>query len=134
MAKDFFYDHKILETKFSKGELDHVQKYLFSFVTEHRDEIRQIAHESQDKEALVNATRTLIEKRGSVHLPSEMAEQIKEINREIWYQGEKGNQDKSQISEEWNQQYSLKWREGRKIELLFLINKNRESIFDLLKY
>ena len=62
-----------------------------------------------------------------------MAEQIKEINREIWYQGEKGNQDKSQISEEWNQQYSLKWREGRKIELLFLINKNRDSIFDLLK-
>ena len=70
----------------------------------------------------------LIQHRGSIHLPSEMADQIKEINNEIWYRGEHGDYNRSKIQEEWAMRYASMWRNFRIKEILFVCDQKAPEI------
>jgi hypothetical protein len=127
-----YYSKKSLENKYNSGEFDKIKIYLFDWVENHRNEISANATSLTDKISLIESARRMIEKTGSIHLPSEMADQIKEINKEVWYRIEEGRTNKSRIKEDWTQEHSLRWREARRIELLFIFDKEIEKIQDII--
>ncbi|MBU1652339.1 hypothetical protein KKA00_08970, partial [bacterium] len=74
-----YYPEETLATKFEKGELEEVRLHLLEFAERHAGDIRMQIEENGH--SLVEAIRLTVLKKGGIHLPTEMAEQIREINR-----------------------------------------------------
>ena len=131
-----YYPLDAVEKKYNEGKLAQIEIHLLQYITKHYKEVldeSQSIGSSLDADGFYSGVESLIRKRGSVHLPSEMAEQIKEINKEIWYRAEEfeGDINQQTVSEDWTLRYSYMWREARKIELNFLVEKNQAKIKDL---
>ncbi len=131
-------ENKIIEGLYKAGQLNNICSHLLEFVTRHKEEIRAIALRTSRAPAaagdvgVVDATKQLIQHRGSIHLPSEMADQIKEINNEIWYRGEHGDYNRSKIQEEWAMRYASMWRNFRIKEILFVCDQKSDEIHGIL--
>jgi hypothetical protein len=125
---------KIIEELYKSGQLNGICSHLLDFVTRHKQEILAIAAQNHGTgNGMVEATKQLVQHRGSIHLPSEMADQIKEINNEIWYRGEHGDYNRSKIQEEWAMRYASMWRNFRVKEILFVCDQKAEEIASILK-
>ena len=122
----------VIEGMYKSGQLAGISAHLLEFVTRHRREILDMAEKSRPTQTLLDATKQLIQHRGSIHLPSEMADQIKEINNEIWYRGEHGDYNRSKIQEEWAMKYASLWRHFRIQEILFVIDQKSSEILGIL--
>jgi len=117
--QSIYYPREAVEEKYRKGDLRLTESRLIGFVERHREEILEIAYdESSDPndEALLEAVALFVLSKGTIHPPSEMADLIREINREVWYRGEQGVQDSRKVAEEWQEKYAAKWREARLFE------------------
>lgn len=123
---------KIIERLYKSGQLNGICTHLLEFVTRHKAEIKAMAGQGGGKESRVEAAKQLIQHRGSIHLPSEMADQIKEINNEIWYRGEHGDYNRSKIQEEWAMRYASMWRNFRVKEILFVCDQKADAIAAIL--
>jgi hypothetical protein len=124
---------KIIEGLYKAGQLNNICTHLLEFVSRHKEEIKAIAaRSSRAGNGPVDATKQLVQHRGSIHLPSEMADQIKEINNEIWYRGEHGDYNRSKIQEEWAMRYASMWRNFRIKEILFVCDQKSAEIHDIL--
>ena len=121
---------KIIEGLYKSGQLNGICSHLLDFVSRHKEEIRAIAAREP---GVVEATKQLVQHRGSIHLPSEMADQIKEINNEIWYRGEHGDYNRSKIQEEWAMRYASMWRNFRIKEILYVCDQKADEIAAILK-
>ncbi|MEO7426641.1 MAG: hypothetical protein ABI036_15740 [Fibrobacteria bacterium] len=127
-------EQKIIEGLYKAGQLNNICAHLLEFVSRHREEIKTIAAKNRRVgNTIVDATKQLIQHRGSIHLPSEMADQIKEINNEIWYRGEHGDYNRSKIQEEWAMRYASMWRNFRIKEILFVCDQKAPEIETILK-
>lgn len=125
---------KIIEGLYKSGQLNGICSHLLDFVSRHKEEIRAIAARDRGMgDGTVDATKQLIQHRGSIHLPSEMADQIKEINNEIWYRGEHGDYNRSKIQEEWAMRYASMWRNFRIKEILYVCDQKADEIAAILK-
>ncbi len=125
---------KIIEGLYQSGQLNGICTHLLEFVARHRQEILAIAAQNTvSGDGMVEATKQLIQHRGSIHLPSEMADQIKEINNEIWYRGEHGDYNRSKIQEEWAMRYASMWRNFRVKEILFVCDQEAGDNAAILK-
>ena len=60
-------------------------------------------------------------------------DQIKEIESEIWIQGERGNHDREQIAAEWTQRHARSWREWRIKEYLFAVERMDSRLAECLE-
>lgn len=138
MAKDnktIYYPESSLEDKFLAGELTDIEAHILEFVERHHETILNIAatlKENGIKHPYIEATQILVGKRGSIHLPSEMAALIKEINKEKWYRGEEGEDDGAKVKDDWTMKYAQAWRESRKIEILYVIEKKQDEVREQL--
>ena len=127
-------ERKIIEGLYKSGQLNGICTHLLEFVSRHKQEILTIAAQTRVMgNGPVEATKQLIQHRGSIHLPSEMADQIKEINNEIWYRGEHGDYNRSKIQEEWAMRYASMWRNFRVKEILFVCDQKADEITSILK-
>ncbi len=124
---------RIIEGLYRSGQLNGICVHLLEFVARHRQEIHSMARKTRSDQNLIEATKQLIQHRGSIHLPSEMADQIKEINNEIWYRGEHGDYDRSKIQEEWAMKYASMWRNFRIKEILYVVDQKADEIQTILK-
>ncbi len=124
---------QIIEELYKSGQLNNICHHLLEFVTRHRVEIKAMARGARGSKANIEATKQLVQHRGSIHLPSEMADQIKEINNEIWYRGEHGDYDRSKIQEEWAMRYASMWRNFRVKEILYVVDQKATEIEEILK-
>ena len=124
---------RIIDEMYKAGQLNNICHHLIEFVSRHREEIKAMAGKNRIHNANIEATKQLIQHRGSIHLPSEMADQIKEINNEIWYRGEHGDYNRSKIQEEWAMRYASMWRNFRIKEILFVVEKKAPEIEVILK-
>lgn len=138
--KTIYYPESSLEDKFLAGELKDIEKHILDFVDRHHETILKIAETLKAngvKHPYIEATQILVGKRGSIHLPSEMAALIQEINKEKWYRGEEGEEDDEKVKEDWTMKYAQAWREARKIEILYVIEKQQDEVrahlFELAK-
>ena len=127
-----YYPDESLEEKFENGELATIQKQLNDFIERHKSDIKKKVNEKDNPNDFFTILYQEIDRRGSIHIPSEMADQIKEINKEIWYRGEDGSTDRRVITEEWTQRYSIMWRQARKKEILFVLRKCKDDFLALI--
>jgi hypothetical protein len=125
---------RIIENLYKSGQLNGICLHLLEFVTRHRQEIQSIARKTRADQNVIEATKQLIQHRGSIHLPSEMADQIKEINNEIWYRGEHGDYNRSKIQEEWAMKYASMWRNFRIKEIMYVVDQKAPEILAILNH
>ena len=132
-----FYAQDVLERKLANGEFDRLKDDRKQFVLRHKAEIRQAVEELPQivdrRMRIVETIRTCVEESKSVSPAAEMADQINEINNEIWYRGEEGITDRARISEEWTRRYAAQWRNARLQELLFLVQAMADELVALVE-
>ncbi len=117
-----------LEVRWYEGQMLPIVNRLLEFVAKHRDDILATAGTAREPAALVNATRQYITHRGSMHMASEVSDQIREIQNELWYRGERGDHDSNRIKNEWTAQHASAWRRWRIQEYLFVAEKCGEEV------
>jgi hypothetical protein len=120
-----YYPLEAAEKKYDSGDLKHIELHLLDFVDRHLEEIIDIAHEEGNAtdEDILDAVKGEILARGSIQPAAELADIIKEINKEIWYKGEAENrsQNPKDIAEIWQAEYAVKWQEARLFETFVVL-------------
>ena len=134
-----FYSHDVLRKKLQSGEFERLRQQLHSFILRHHDEIVEVIADVDqefpdiDRRSNVLASiRAFVEANQGVSPAAEMGDQIKEINKEIWYRGEEGLKNRKEISQEWTRLYASRWRSARLQELLYLIDNESDSLMKLV--
>ncbi|MCL2282549.1 MAG: hypothetical protein FWC26_04455 [Fibromonadales bacterium] len=127
-----YYPLEEAEKKYRDGALKQTETYLLDFVERHLEEIIDIATENGEAqdEDILNAVKGEILVRGSIQPAAELADIIKEINKEIWYKGEAANQSQNpkHIAEQWQAEYAVKWREARLFEIFVTLEHCANSV------
>lgn len=122
-----------LECSWFEGKLlSHVDRLLL-FVKTNRQKILELSGGSEDERAMLAAIKTLVKQTGSVDLPSELKDQVREIHSEIWIRGEKGDYDRRRIQREWTAAHAAAWREWRIKEYLFVADRCSGQIAAVLR-
>ncbi|MDR1812803.1 MAG: hypothetical protein LBQ87_08255 [Candidatus Fibromonas sp.] len=120
-----YYPLEEAEKKYREGALRQTEAYLLDFVERHLEEIMDIANENGEvkDEDILDAVKGEILARGSIQPAAELAEIIREINKEIWYRGETGNysQTPEGIAEQWQAEYAVKWHEAKLFETFVVL-------------
>jgi hypothetical protein len=119
---------KTLKREWDEGRLDGISTHLLEFVDRHRKEILAIAHDSYAPEELLGAVRYWVRQKGFIHLPLDMADQIREISNEIWYHGERGDFNRAKIQEEWTVKHAVTWRKWRVKQILYVIDRRASDV------
>ena len=76
-------------------------------------------------------------KRGTCNARRDIEEQCQEIEKEVWYEGERRRRPVSpagreEIARSWARHHASNWREWRLFQLLYVWNKNAEQYLPLL--
>ena len=119
-----YYPKEEVENKWRNGELGQVEARLLDFIKRHAEILIEVAKDenpSPGAEEYLDAIRIMVLSKGTIHPPSEMADIIREIQREQWYQGEKGERDSKKVLELWEQKYAFQWREARLFEAFVVL-------------
>ena len=120
-----YYPLEEAERKYQEGTLKQTETYLLDFIERHLEEIIDIASEDGEPkdEDILNAVKGEILARGSIQPAAELADMIKEINKEIWYKGEteKYGPNPKNIAEQWQAEYAIKWHEARLFEIFVVL-------------
>jgi hypothetical protein len=119
---------KALNGEWEAGKLSGLSAHLLEFIERHRQEILEHARNSYSPEELLNAARQIVRQRGFIHLPSDMADQIREISNEIWYHGERGDFNRAKIQEEWTVKHAQTWRKWRVKQILYVIDRRASDV------
>jgi len=119
---------KALNAEWESGKLAGISAHLLEFVERHRDEILNLAHFSYAPEELLEGVRQVVRQRGFIHLPLDMADQIREISNEIWYHGERGDFNRAKIQEEWTVKYAQTWRKWRVKQILYVVDRRASDV------
>ena len=128
-----YYPLEEAEKKYQSGALKQIELHLLDFVDRHLEEIMDIATEDNNPatdENILGAIKTEILARGSIQPAAELADIIKEINKEIWYKGEKEkkHQDPKEIAARWQIEYASKWQEARIFETFVVLEHCEKQI------
>jgi hypothetical protein len=117
-----------LNEEWADGKLVGISTHLLEFIERHRPEILQLAHNSYSPDELLDAVRRVVRLRGFIHLPLDMADQIREISNEIWYHGERGDFNRAKIQEEWTVKHAQTWRRWRVKQILYVIDRRASDV------
>ncbi|MCL2208373.1 MAG: hypothetical protein FWB90_09845, partial [Fibromonadales bacterium] len=127
-----YYPLEEAEKKYNEGALKQTEAYLLDFVERHLEEIIDMATENGEAkdDDILNAVKDEILARGSIQPAAELADMIKEINKEIWYKGEalKKSQNPKYISEQWQAEYATKWHEARLFEIFVVLEHSAGNV------
>lgn len=111
---------RVLETLWETGKLHRHLRSLERFYREKRPEfLTLLSNEPASRRNLVELAKQLVIQHGIIDHLAETLDQIKEIESEIWIQGENGNRDREAIAAEWTERHAARWREWRIKEYLF---------------
>lgn len=102
-----------LAERWSHGELHLHMERLLAFVERNRKEVLRLAGAQHDRETLLTAAKRLVVDAGTVHASSEMRDQVKAIENEIWIRGERGEYDRTHIAHQWTSRHAANWRRWR---------------------
>lgn len=134
--KHIYYPLESVLKKYEKGELNKVVVNLYDFVERHKENIIVLANEKKDMpidQALIDATEDVILKRGTLNPALSMANEIKEIQNETWYDGEKGEIDSKASKEKWQDEYEIQWAEARIFEDIVVLDQEKLKVLEILK-
>ena len=123
---------KALKGEWESGKLSGISEHLLEFVGRHRKEILEHAGNSFAPDVLVDSVRAIVRQRGFIHLPLDMADQIREISNEIWYHGERGDFNRAKIQEEWTVKHAQTWRKWRVKQILYVVDRRASDVAEAL--
>ena len=108
-----YYPRETVEAKYKKGELAKVEERLMGFAERHKNRVWIISKEDSSEpsnEVLLDNLRAYLLVRGSLQPAADMADLIKEINKEVWYRNEeqKGKENPQEVAINWEEQYEKK--------------------------
>lgn len=112
-----------LTRRWERGELQRHIERLLAFVEQEHAEILHQAGGRRDAASLVQATKHIIAQLRSVHVQSEMHDQLREIHNEIWFRGEEGEHDRERIKHEWATRHAANWRHWRIKEYMHVADR-----------
>ena len=121
-----------LERLWTQGRLRHQHEKVLLFAREQRAAILELAGGRRDPAALASATRRLVATLRTVHHPSEMQDQMREMHNEIWFCGERGDHDRQRIQHEWVASHGLNWRRWLIKRYLFVAEHCAAEIAELI--
>ena len=133
-----YYPRETVEAKYKKGELAKVEERLMGFAERHKNRVWIISKEDSSEpsnEVLLDNLRAYLLVRGSLQPAADMADLIKEINKEVWYRNEeqKGKENPQEVAINWEEQYEKKWRQARMFEAFVLIDICRDKLIQILR-
>ena len=121
-------DLKTLGEEWAGEKLNSISTHLLEFIERHRNDIFSMVKGSRTPESLVEAAKQYACKRGFIHLPLDLADQIREINNEIWFSGERGDFNRPKIQEEWTLKHARNWRLWRIKEIIYVIDRRAPEV------
>ncbi|MDD7298589.1 hypothetical protein [Fibrobacter intestinalis] len=136
--ESIYYPRETVEAKYKKGELAKVEERLMGFAERHKNRVWIISKEDSSEpsnEVLLDNLRAYLLVRGSLQPAADMADLIKEINKEVWYRNEeqKGKENPQEVAINWEEQYEKKWRQARMFEAFVLIDICKDKLIQILR-
>jgi len=136
---------KQIKQNYQRGKYSSLSKSLKLFIRKNARKILvfkgEFEEEQKTKLTLEEAVRFFILDRKIIDLQSDIKEQLKEMDKELWYRGEKQeNPNRDQTYMQWIKQYGAAWRIHRTREIVYVFNQspkeylgqpipNRDSMF-----
>ena len=146
---------KSLEELWSQGQLRDLETDLDRFIRDNLQEIRRVMSEGRgsgteiarrrymrgeiSNDQLVDyCVRAVLRKRGTCNARRDIQDQCYEIQKEVWYEGERVRQPvcaerREEIARSWARQHASKWREWRLLQLLYVWEKKAGEYVKLLQ-
>ncbi|MEN9662241.1 MAG: hypothetical protein RL324_1190 [Verrucomicrobiota bacterium] len=121
-------EHQALELRWYEGSMLPYVEWIHAFAEKHRAEILRIAGPGAPGDQLVAAVKQLIVQRGSMHMASELKDQMREMENELWYSGEKDECARAEIKQRWTVDHAAAWRRWRIQEYLFVVELCRDQL------
>lgn len=143
-----------LDDLWKKGQLRQLEEDLDRFIRENLGEIRSVLREGKaaalvvarqrytsgeitDRQLVDLCVREVLRRRGSCNPRRDIEEQRGEIEREVWYEGEREKQPVStarreEIARAWARRHAPKWREWRLYQLLYIWDKKLDQYLGLI--
>ena len=143
-----------LEDLWAKGQLRDVELDLDCFIQQNLPDLKKAVKEGRfagqavarrryskgeisDRQMVDFCVRSVIRKRGTCNARRDIEEQRHEIEKEVWYEGERRRlpisaERREEIARSWARHHASNWREWRLFQLLYVWEKKAEQYLRLL--
>jgi len=122
-----------LEQLWREGRLQKHLESLEAFYRAKRKDFLQRIQACREPGQLLSIARQLVVECGVVDPIAEAADQIREIESEIWIQCEHSKQERERIACEWASRYAVQWRQWRIKEYLFALERMQDRLPQVLE-
>ncbi len=126
-------EQQALEIRWYEGRMLPYVEWIFAFADKHRDEILRTAGPDTGAAQLLATVRQMIAQRGSMHLAAELKDQMREMEKELWYRGENDPRARAEIKQQWTAHHAAGWRRWRIQEYLFVASLCGDRLVDQLR-
>jgi hypothetical protein len=143
-----------LEDLWAKGQLGELERDLDRFIRDNLSDLRRAVREGNgggqavarrrytkgeisNRQLVDFCVRSILRKRGTCNARRDIEEQKCEIEKEVWYEGERSHSPvpadrREEIARSWAMKHASQWREWRLFQLLFVWEKKAESYLQLI--
>lgn len=122
-----------LEQLWNSGHLQRHIAALEKFYRKNRHQLEALIASRSQRPSLVELAKHLVIEARIIDRTTEIADQIADIETEIWIQGERGNYDRDRIVAEWAAQHAAQWRHWRIKEYLFATEHMEDVLLGCLQ-
>lgn len=126
-------EQQALEIRWYEGRMLAYVEWIHAFAEKHRGEILRIAGPDPSADQLIAAVKQMIIQRGSMHMAAELKDQMREMEKELWYSGEQDERARREIKQRWTARHAAAWRRWRIKEYLFVVGLCREQLATQLR-
>ena len=121
-------EQQALEIRWYEGRMLPYVEWIHDFADKHRTELLRVAGVRPTRPELVAAVKDLIIQRGSMHMAAELKDQMREMEKELWYCGEKDPATRAEIKQRWTAKHAAAWRKWRIKEYLFVVDLCQDEL------
>ncbi|MBI4834264.1 MAG: hypothetical protein HY811_05550 [Planctomycetes bacterium] len=128
-----------LEQEYCAGKFKILESELTEFIKTHKESIKQLKDDELGNIKGIQASDELaiklfILKSRSINPTKEIKIELDEIEKEVWYQGEKrqGQIDRNKIAEEWCKKHAAGWRDNWILGALLVFERDKQKFVNLL--
>ena len=108
-------EQQALEIRWYEGRMLPYVEWILEFAGKHREEILRTAGPGASADQLVAVVKDLIVQRGTMHLAAELKDQMREMEKELWYSGEQDPRARAEIKQQWTTRHAAAWRRWRAV-------------------
>lgn len=145
---------KSLEDLYKSGQLKDLEQDLDCFIRTHLVDLRRAIREGRQggqevarrrhrrgeissREFTDYCVRSVLRRKGSCNPGRDIEEQRREIEKEVWYEGERARRPlpaerREDIARKWAQHHASNWREWRLFQMLFIWDKKADQYLRLI--